>query len=260
MAPYEADEVGELRAVLPARCPFASPGEPGCELRVHHQRERTTGPAFKLDVVRCATHSSAAFTLYPPGHFPYGRNALLKCSVSGPLLHEPGRAKLPVSGTVLEAAEEAASGERWPAHSSGGPGTRRTQGRHLELAGLLLGAHPELDADVRAQIASRLLVPTMTLLAAASQWSSSWDERAAAVALVLAALPIDGSLPDRLLAAGYVAQLWPRPRRWQPPNHWVLARSAEPERRAKSRANSRSPPSSNSLGASPRPPAPPSPP
>jgi hypothetical protein len=210
-------------------------------------------------VVRCATHPSASFTLYPPGHYPYGRKALLRCSVAGPPLRDPESVQLPWDDTVLEAAKQAAS-ERWPAHSTDGPGTRRTQGRHLELAGRLLGAHPELDDDVRERIATRLLVPTMTLLSAASLWSTSWTQRAAAVALVLAAVPVDGSLPDRLLSAGYVAQLWPRPRRWQPPNRWVLARSSEPERQAQSRTNSRSPPSSSSLGAPARPGDPPSPP
>jgi len=174
-APYEPDEQGQLRAVLPARCPFASPGETGCQLRVHHRRERVTGPCFKLDVARCTTHPVQSFALYPPGHFPYGRKALVRCSVAGPPLLDAETGEPAWDGTILEAAHEAARGERWPPHSAAvTPGVRRTEGRHLDLAGHLLGVHPELDDGERERIATRLCVPTMTLRSAASLWSVSW--------------------------------------------------------------------------------------
>lgn len=249
-APYEPDEQGRLRAILPARCPFASPGEATCGLGVHHSRERKTGPCFALDVVRCAAHPDHAFTLYPPGHFPYGRKAVARCSVSGPLLLDAETREPVWGGTISEAAQQAASEARWPPHSATtAPGVRRTQGRHLDLVGLLLGVHPEFDDGERERIATRLRVPTLTLRTAASLWTTSWTLRGAAIALVLAAVPVDGSLLDRLLSAGYVAGLWARPRRWEPPRRWVLARSDEPERLPPTSSSSRAPPSTKTHGA-----------
>jgi len=260
-APYEADEQGQLRAVLPTRCPFASPEEDGCRLGVNHRRERKTGPCFPLDVVRCARHPVHSFTLYPAGHFPYGRTALARCSVAGPLLTDAETGEPVWGGTIFEAAQQADCGVRWPSHSAtDAPAVRRTQGRHLELAGLLLGVHPDLDDGEREQIATRLRLPTMTLRSAAALWSVSWSLRGAAIALVHAALAIDGSLLDRLLSAGYAAGLWAQPRRWEPPNHWVVARSTEPERPADASSESRAPPPTKSLVAVTYRPDPPSPP
>ena len=250
-APYEPDERGQLRAVLPSRCPIAAPGEGGCRLVVRHRRRRVTGPCFPLDVVRCATHPDHAFTLYPAGHFPYGRTALARCSTSGPLLLDPETRAPLWDDTVLQAAQEAASEARWPPHSAmTTPGVRRTQGRHLDLAGLVLGVHPELDDGERERIATRLRVPTMSLRTAGALWSTSWTCRGAAIVLALAAVPVDASLLDRLLSAGYEAGLWARPRRWEPPRRWVLARrSARPERSTSPLPPSRAPPPTNSHGA-----------
>lgn len=250
-APYEPDEWGQLRAVLPTRCPFAAPGEGGCRLVVDHRRERVTGPCFPLDVVRCATHPVHAFTLYPAGHFPYGRTALARCSASGPPLLDAETRAPAWDDTVFQAARQAAAGVRWPPHSARvTPAVRRTQGRHLDLAGLVLGVHPDLDDGERERIATRLRVPTMTLRTAAALWSTSWTRRGAAIVLALAAVPVDASLLDRLLSAGYEARLWARPRRWEPPRRWVLARrSTTPERSTSVSPPSRAPPPTNSHGA-----------
>ena len=257
--PYRPDLQGTLRAVLPTRCPFAPPGEHGCHVAVRHRRHRATGPRFPIAVVRCWAHPVHSFTLYPPGHFPYGRQLVATCSVSGPLLLEPGTRQPSWDGTIFDAARRAASGVRWPPHSaSGASGVRRTQGRHLELASLLLGVHPELDDRERERIATRLRVPTMTLRSAASMWSTDWTMRGAAVVLVLAAVPVDGSLLDCLLSAGYAAGLWARPRRWVPPRSWVLARSAAPEHPPSHDAQGRGPPATTSQGATSGAPQPPS--
>ena len=249
-APYEADEQGDLRAVLPTRCPFADAAESACRVGVHHRRERKTGPRYPLDVVRCATHPVHAFTLYPPGHFPYGRTSVARCSVAGPLLLD-GETREPTwDDTVFEGAQKAASGHRWPADGATvTPAVRRTQGRHLELAGLLLGVHPELLDVERERIATRLRVATMTLRTAAALWSTCWTQRGAAIAMVLGALLMDGSLLDRLASAGYVAGLWAQPRRWEPPRRWVLARSDGPECSASVPSQERSPPPTKSPGA-----------
>lgn len=212
-------------------------------------------------MVRCKTHPVHSFTLYPAGHFPYGRVAVARCSVAGPVLLDAETQEPVWDDTVFEAAERAASGVCWPAHSTAvEPATRRTQGRRLELAGLLLGVHPELDDGERERIATRLGVSTMTLRSAAAQWAESWTQRGAAVTQVLAMVWMGGSLLDRLLSAGYAAGLWTQPRRWAPPRQWVVARSDEPERRPEGLAGGGPPPSTNSRGVPGSGPDPPSPP
>lgn len=248
--PYEPDERGFLRAVVPTRCPFAAPGEPGCHVAVRHRRDRKTGPCFPIAVVQCSAHPLHSFTLYPPGHFPYGRRPLVSSSVSGPLLLDPATKQPTWAGTVLQAAADAAEAVRWAPHSvTEAPAVRRTQGRHLDLAGLLLGVHPELDDGERERIATRLRVPTMVVRAAASMWPVSWTTRGAAIVLVLAAVPVDGSLLDRLVSAGYAAGLWARPRRWAPPTSWMLARPTTPQSAAPSDSRCRAPPATTSRGA-----------
>lgn len=203
-APYEPDEQGRLRALLPPRCPFADPRTPDCDLGVHHLRERKTGPRFAIAVVRCKTHPVHAFTVYPPGHVPYGRVAVARCSITGPVQLDPQTREPSWDGTVLDAALQAADAVRWPQQEPvvASPGVRRTQGRRLDLAGLLLGVHPDLDDGLRERIAARLRVPTLLLRQAASTWSSSWTARGAAILCVLALVPVDLSLLDRLLSAG----------------------------------------------------------
>ncbi len=56
------------------RCPLAAVGET-CELREHCFRDRKTGPRFALRIFHCVTHRRY-FTVYPPGHVPYGRQAM----------------------------------------------------------------------------------------------------------------------------------------------------------------------------------------
>ncbi len=56
------------------RCPLAPVGET-CRLRKHDFRDRKTGPRFGLRILYCSTHQRY-FTVYPPGHVPYGRQAV----------------------------------------------------------------------------------------------------------------------------------------------------------------------------------------
>ena len=76
LAPYESDEAGVLQVVLPERCVFATAAET-CSLFVDHHRPRKTGPGFPLAVVGCSGHPLGRYTLYPPGHVAYGRQALV---------------------------------------------------------------------------------------------------------------------------------------------------------------------------------------
>ncbi len=241
--PYEADEAGVLRPVLPSRCVFAR-GAGACSLFVDHYRPRKTGPCFELAVVGCSVHPGRRHTLYPPGHFPYGREAVAPYSPSGALLLD-GETGRPVwEDTLFAAAVDAAGGQRWPSDSPwNDPRRVRTQGRRLEFAGRLLGVHPGVDEGIRERIATRLGVATLTLLGAARGWGVSWTSRAAAVLTVLLALLLEASLLERLLAAGAVGGLWGEPRRWEAAGgSWVVARSGGAEHPAVLRPRSRGPP------------------
>ena len=58
------------------------------------------------------------------------------------------------------------------------------------MAGRLTGVSPELDEREREreQIATRLAVPTMTVLSGARAWGRSWQSRGVEIVAVLAAL------------------------------------------------------------------------
>ena len=196
IAPYEADDTGVLHVVLPERRVFATAAET-CSLFVDHYRDRKTGPCFPLAVVGCTRHPLGRYTLYPAGHVPYGRQAVVPCSPSGPLLRDRTTGQAVWQATLFDAATDAADGQRWPADSPAeDERRRRTQGCRLDLAGKLLGVHPELNARTRERIATHPRVPTMTLRTAAGQWATSWMTRGAAVLAVLRALPVDESLLD----------------------------------------------------------------
>jgi len=247
IAPYEAVETGELRVQLPARCVHARPGET-CSLSIDHHRPRKTGPGFPLAVVGCSRHPVGRYTLYPPGHVPYGRQAVVPCSLSGPLQQDRATGEPPWPPTLFAAAVDAAAGDWWLCHwSKDDVRRRRTQGRHLQQAGHLLGIQADMDSRIRERIATRLRVPTMTLRTAAQAWTQRWQDRGRAVVSILTALPIDGALPDRVLAAGMVAGLWPRPQRWDAERQtWVRARSGGAKHPASKPASSRAPPPTTS--------------
>ena len=65
---------------FPCRGPCSSWDERPCRLASDHDRERKTGPCFPIRVMRCRVHGHG-FTLYPPGHVPYGRKRLAAAAV-----------------------------------------------------------------------------------------------------------------------------------------------------------------------------------
>lgn len=243
VAPYEADEQGTLRAVLPSRCAFAR-GAESCHLYIDHVRLRKTGPRFGLAVVGCRDHPHGRYTLYPPGHFPYGRKALAPYSPAGALQLDASTGQPQWEATLFRAAQDAAAGERWPAHSPWEDSRRRrTQGRWLHFAGRLLGLHPEQEEGTRERIAARLGVPVVRLLDQARRWGLDWRTQGYSLLAVLLMLG-PGSPLDRLLAAGAVADLWPEPRRAVAiPGMQIVVRSGGPERMAPGGPRSRGPPS-----------------
>lgn len=240
---YEADDGGVLRPVLPARCGFAQGAEP-YHLYIDHSRPRKTGPRFPLAVVGCRDHPHGRYTLYPPGHFPYGREAIVACSPSGELQVEASTGDLLWERTQFRAAQDAAEGKRWPAGSPWDDARRRrTQGRRLDFAGRLLGMHPGQDEGTRERIALRLAVPLVQLLDQARRWEVDWRLRGGVILAVLRRIEPRGFLLDRLLAAGAVADLWPEPRRAVAfPGRQIAVRSGAPERTPLTVVRSRGPP------------------
>lgn len=240
---YGADERGRLRPVLPLRCAFAE-GPGPCHLYIDHFRSRKTGPRLPLAVVGCRDHPDGRYTLYPPGHFPYGRRAIVPCSPSGELQVDASTGEPLWEATLFYAAQGAAEGERWPADSPWDDSRRRrTQGRWLDFAARLLGVHPGQDEGTRERIAARLGVPLVRLLDQARRWGVDWRTRGAVILAVLQLIEPGGLLLDPLLAAGAVAGLWPEPRRAVAlSGRRIVVRSGAPERTPLPGPRSRDPP------------------
>jgi len=225
---YQADHDGVLRAQLPSRCVFAT-GTQTCSIFVDHYRPRKSGPGHPVAVIGCLSHRFGRYTLYPPGHVPYGRRPVVAYRPTGELVVDPKTGGPLWERTLFAAALDAAEGELWPSEGQwfGQPDPRRrqTQARHLHRAGRLVGVHPQLAEGIREQIATRLAVPTMTLIAGARGWARSWKLRGGAIRAVLLALAAELSLVDRMLGAGAASGLWAHPRRWEAgKTRWVEQR------------------------------------
>lgn len=230
VTPYVADAEGVMVASMPSMCMRHEAGDAPCRLWVDHHRARKTGPSFPLAVVHCGLHGRT-FTLYPPGHVPYGRVAVAPVSSSGALVKdgpsgedtsgETPLAPLDWPSTVFGAAIDAAVGRAWPRKAPALPAHWRTQGRRLLRGARLVGIGPTTAADGlrhHEQMARRLGVPTLVVAGQALRWRDArgYRERGAAIALVLAEMQASRAISDRLMCAGEVEGLWGRPSRWDP--------------------------------------------
>ncbi len=217
---YEVDGEGQVRVALPGRCPLGADGSQ-CRVGVHDHRARKTGPRIALVVARCRTHARS-FTVYPPGHVPYGRVAVVPVDLGGREVRRESGGR-GFADTLFGAALDAAAGERWPRTGAAEPGTRRTQGRRIERASSLLGLDLATGERTRERLAATLSVPLLTLREAPSEsWhgGGSWTARGGALERVL----LEVTEPVRLLRAGEVAGLWGRPSRWDPGGRGRLRR------------------------------------
>jgi hypothetical protein len=162
-------------------------------------------------VARCAVHE-VAFTVYPPGHFPYGRRALAPCTPAG---QEPSEPERDWSETVFAGAVDATQDQPWPREAIGGSDRWwSTQGRLLRLGLCLTGTHPDLADELRHRIAETLRVPALVLREQAAQirMRPGYISRGEAVAVVLNRLA--GGVVRRLLIVGHLVGLWGRPLWW----------------------------------------------
>lgn len=208
---------------IPLHCPWWEEGSDGCDASRHHWRKRSTGPCHPLAVVKC--HHGPAFTLYPPGHFPYGRGPAAPVSVSGEIVRVGAEDESETPGelawyrTLLAAALDAARGVSWSRESPGDdPRRRRTQQRHIAQTATLLGLVAELDEGIAQQIADCLGVAYLVLSELRRNYriASTYVDRGAAIVAALELVPVDRTLGHRLLMAGFIGGLWGRPERWDP--------------------------------------------
>lgn len=217
---YREDAAGELVPDLPVEGPCREGSTSACRVCLHHWRKRETGSARWLAVGRCRQHG-VAFTLYPPGHVPYGREALVRLAPDGGAVRvEQGGDEL--EGTLAAAARDASQGKRWPpiGARSGDGGVRSTQGRRLRWLGTLTGVSPQMSARGREAAARSLGLPATLLCehsaAIASRVRERWRRWGEAIRSVLEELWRAELDPlARLLATGYEAGLWGRPYVWQ---------------------------------------------
>ena len=196
-----------------------------CRIEHHHQRERTTGPRFSLTVVLCKAHRRA-FTLYPPGHVPYGRRAIAPVASDGGPVRRSGNAtrKCRISDcadTYFDAALDGADGRAWPReYKPGGSGRWwGVQVRKLARATHWLGVDPVDPPRHTEAIATALALDTLLLTEQKKLIAAhpGYRARSRAVRSVLSALIRRPVVPaDRLAAAGFIAGLWGTPFRWDP--------------------------------------------
>jgi len=211
-----------LRPRLPLRCAYFDPAGPQCSVSHHHWRQRKTGPCHPLEVARCRTHGRA-FTLYPPGYRPYGRQAVVPLAPDGSRLlggedasADPLEAEL--GGGMFAAALDAAAGRAWPRCSGryGAGGLERywsSQGRMIERAMEVVGVHLVQGGEARGRIAEILGVERMLLdeQARAVRLAPGYRGRGRAVCAVLRAMPPSRQRCQRLLEGGRLAGSWGTP-------------------------------------------------
>ena len=215
ITPYVEGADGVLVPKLPAQGPCGELDDQPCQLAFDHRRERKTGPAFPLTVLRCSPHGRRAFTLYPPGHVPYGRQRIAPVAVDGGAVHsESGDAVEAFGSTAFVAAVDAANGRAWS--RDGREPWWPAQGRWLARLMRWVGVAVDIDDELRARLAATLGVAQLLLRDQARRIAAApgYRRRGEAVVMVLAALGRDARVYYRLVLAGHEAGLWGRPLRW----------------------------------------------
>jgi len=185
MVTYQVTADGVV-ADVPEHCPFGGDGET-CRVHRHDWRPRGFGPGHPLRIVLCVTHGRA-FTLYPPGWFPFSRRPVAVRSRDW-------------TKTIFVAAVCAAAGQLWPEEQAGDYGHRATsQRRFIERCGQWLG----LDESLRQGevVAEALGVPLAIYASSQEQWTDAAGrvQRGRVIRDLLAAVPDeDGRLVTRML-------------------------------------------------------------
>jgi hypothetical protein len=219
VTPYEPAG-DQLLPQLPDTCPVEAQDGQSCRLFQDHFRERKTGPAFALCVMRCRTHE-IGFTLYPPGYTPWGRR---------PWVVEGGAAQVEgdvedhaewFRNTYFEAALDAEKGVFWPREKAldcdFGKPSDLTQQCHLSRSIRLLGMDQEPTR--RELFAQPLCIPGQTLHDAARILGQAPNlaDLGRAVCTVLEAIPSTLTrVFESLAICGAAVGLWPPLHVWRP--------------------------------------------
>jgi hypothetical protein len=141
-------------------------------------------------------------------------------TADGELVRREGLERAPDwSGTVFEAALDAAAGKAWPRED---PSRWRTQRRWLLRCAAIVGLAVAASQSHVERVSRQLGTPTLTLVEAGARWSvaGGYQSRGAAIESVLDGLPSSEQLGERVLAAGAIGGLWGRPSRWDPGGGW----------------------------------------
>jgi hypothetical protein len=168
--------------------------------------------------MRCLTHR-LGFTLYPPGHVPYGRVAVAAVAPDGRAVVEAGPEVPAGTATLFDAALDAAQGTAWARQSSGGTAKWwGTQGRHIEIGVGVCGVAPALGAAAQQAHAAALRVEQLLLMeqTRAIVAAPGYRSRGKAVAAVFERVAAGPCVLERVLAAGHLAGLWGLPLAWEP--------------------------------------------
>ncbi len=219
VSPYHPDSNGQLIPEWPDNGPCHLMNKDSCKLSLNHCRERKTGPCIPLYVVCCTTHEKA-FTIYPPGHVPYGRKGILKAAPDGSAIRDSiGIQRF--TETLFDAALDAAEDTIWPKESLVDSLTSRylTQRRHIDRAAMLLGIAPSVDNKLQEKAAEALDVPCLLLRDNAQLYKAQNDSksRGTAICCILESMPESAIIFERLARAGAIANLWPQSQLWYRP-------------------------------------------
>jgi len=218
---------------MPTTCAWASEGAAPCAVGKKCDRRQKTGPCHPVCVLRCATHC-VCFTVYPPGHVPHGRRAVINLALDGSDPDDGDADDADVSdtpgildGTQLEPAWEAGHGKTWSREYelTVTENWFGTQWRQVERATHLTGVALDVEEPDQITRAEILSIDALRLREGQAMIRRSPGIRTRGLAVVhvlKAALAHSRSLLDRVLVAGHAAGLWGRPFRWLPnPNQLV---------------------------------------
>jgi len=217
VTPYRCGLGGVFEPEIPSEGVCAGQDTHPCKLAIDHRRERSTGPGFALTVMRCRPHKRA-FTLYPPGHVPYGRVAVVAVAPDGSPIRDGDRTER-FEGTLFAASLDAAETRAWHREHIGSTGRWwGTQLRRLKLAARLLALAPGVASRCRERVADILGLGGLLLSEQAQQFRGArgYQQRGSAVRRVLDALPLSRFLPERLVECGTLAGCWGPAYRWLP--------------------------------------------
>lgn len=182
--------------------------------------------------MHCRTHH-AHFTVYPPGHFPWGQQAIVQVPTDGSVprvVVAADQDDVPAvfEDTLFEPAWEAAHERLWSSECDrAGETWRSVQVRKVDDTVRLVGVADTVNDAGRDAVHAELLGVATQLLRDArrsiAQEPGLISRARAVIRIVLTVLRAGGPFVNRLTAAGYRARLWGRPFRWMSNTSRLLA-------------------------------------